>query len=192
MSSRLFFEPVPPLEVLERDATEQDLLAVAAVTAPARRAESLAWRAIVRREAGEMVRIAYDEWGAPIVEGERGGKWHIGVSHSAGRVAVIMSREGACVVDVERCDRNFERVLPRYLSAAEQALSLHPHYKAVAWCAKECMYKYHRRRALDLLRDVRIVEAEVEQGRVCGEILDGDKLNMKVEFLDGYAIVTLD
>ncbi|MBQ5634697.1 MAG: 4'-phosphopantetheinyl transferase superfamily protein [Alistipes sp.] len=188
MSSRLFFEPIPSLQELEARAVEQDLCAVEALTAPARRAEALAWRAIVRREVGEQVNIAYDEWGAPIVEGTA---CHIGVSHSGERVAVIIGEE-SCAVDIERCDRNFDRVVLRYLSEEELALSDNVNYKAVAWCAKECLYKYYRRRGLDLLRDIRIVEADIEQGRIGGTILGGERMDMKIEFKEGYAVVTLD
>ena len=60
MSSRLFFEPIPSLQELETVVATQDLCAVEALTAPARRAEALAWRTIVRRELGEQVVIAYD------------------------------------------------------------------------------------------------------------------------------------
>lgn len=188
MCSRLFFEPIPSLQELEARAAEQDLCAVEALTAPARRAEALAWRTIVRRELGEQVSIAYDEWGAPVVEGAA---CHIGVSHSGERVAVIVG-EGPCAVDIERCDRNFDRVVSRYLSDEELALSSYENYKAVAWCTKECLYKYYRRKGLDFLRDIRIVEVAIEQGRISGTILGGEKMDMKVEFKDGYVVVTLD
>ena len=188
MSSRLFFEPIPSLQELEAGSAEQDLCAVEALTAPARRAEALAWRTIVRRELGEQVVIAYDEWGAPVVEGE---VCHIGVSHSGERVAVIVG-EKPCAVDIERCERNFDRVVPRYLSDEELALSDNENYKAVAWCAKECLYKYYRRKGLDFLRDIRIVEVAIEQGRISGTILGGEKMNMRIEFKDVYAVVTLD
>ena len=188
MSSHLVIAKIGTIEELRRSATSDDMHLVEAFGSENRQREALAWRAIVRRELGAECRISYDEWGAPVVEGAA---CHIGVSHSGERVAVIIG-EGPCAVDIERCDRNFDRVVSRYLSDEELALSSYENYKAVAWCTKECLYKYYRRKGLDFLRDIRIVEVAIEQGRISGTILGGEKMDMKVEFKDGYVVVTLD
>lgn len=187
MSSRLFIESLPPLEELESRATEQDLLQISGYTSSQRRAESLAWRAIVRRELGDGVSISYDEWGGPIVTNPHR---YIGVSHTTGYVAVAIS-ESPCAVDIEGTQRNFDRVVSRYLTPQEQQLSSHPLYRAVAWSAKETLYKYYRRRELDILQDIRILEADIEGRTLRGQVANGESLSMKVEFLDGNVVVSI-
>ena len=148
---RLIVEPPLPCEEASAWAAPEEL-ATAAGFAPARAREYLAWRAIVRREVGRDARIAYDAVGAPVLENY---PYRLAVSHCQGRVAVGIS-DRPCAVDIERLDRNFGRILSRYLTPDEQRLSTHPHFPAVAWCAKEALYKYAGRRELDLLRDLRI------------------------------------
>lgn len=75
-----------------------------------------------------------------------------------GRVAVVLS-DAPCAVDIEPVARDFQRAMPRYLSPAEQRLSAHPHFPAIAWCAKETLFKYAASttgRSLDLLRNLHI------------------------------------
>ena len=150
---RLFVEEPLPFGEATSWATPEEC-AAAARFAPARAREYLAWRAIVRREVGRDARIGYNAVGAPVLENY---PYLLTVSHGAGRVAVGIS-ERRCAVDIERLDRNFLRILSRYLTPDEQRLSAHPHFPAVAWCAKEVLYKYAGRREADLLRDLRIEE----------------------------------
>ncbi len=175
MTPRLIVEP----PMAEREAaawTTPEERAAAAAFAPARRREFLAWRAVVRRELGRDVRIGYAATGAPQLPD---GQAHISVSHCPGRVAVLLAG-GRCAVDIEPAARNFERAAPRYLTPDERMLSADPAWLAVAWCAKEALYKYAGRPSLDLLRDLRLEEGErctdgcgaVAGGRI-GELAEG-------------------
>lgn len=162
--------------------------------APVRRAEWLSWRAIVRRElvaatdcAAQEVRIGYNEVGAPVVGNC---PLHLAVSHCEGSVAVALS-DAPCAVDIESLGRDFGRVADRYMTPAEAALCDDPHWPAVVWCAKECLYKYARRRELDLLRDLRIEQVDFGAGTLAGRIGDGDLLLLRFFFLAGRAIVYL-
>ena len=140
---------------IERPLSEEELLAlsgeaerriVADFGTEARRREALMWRHIIHRELGSNAKIAYNDNGAPILENRTE---HISVSHSADFVAVIISDQ-RCAIDIERLDRNFERVATRYLNPDEEALSDDSRLRAVAWCAKEVLYKYAGERGLDL------------------------------------------
>ena len=137
-----------------------------------RRCEVLAWRAIVRRELGAEVAISHDDYGAPKVDKPN---IHISVSHSRDRVAVLFS-SGVCAVDIESVERDFRRVASRYLSAEEQALAEQYDLFGAMWCAKEAMYKYHRRGGIDFLRDTIIKEYRPEDDTLVtllmGEILE--------------------
>lgn len=146
--------PIPDIGTLERDATDEELQSVASVTAPSRRAERLAWRALLRSISPNAV-VEYLGSGKPQLKNSHS---HISVSHCRDCVAVALSQT-PCGVDIERLDRNFARVAARYISAAEAALSADEHWAAVVWCAKEALYKMAGREGVDFLRDMQITSA---------------------------------
>ncbi len=148
---RLFVEAPLPIEEAARWATNEER-AAASHFAAARQREYFAWRAIVRRAIGRDAAIAYNAVGAPILTNY---PFRITVSHCQGCVAVGIS-DRPCAVDIERIDRHFRRILSRYLTPEEQQLSAHPLFPAIAWCAKETLYKYAGRQGLDLLDDLHI------------------------------------
>lgn len=145
---------IPDIETLERDATAEELQSVASVTALSRRAERLAWRALLRR-LSPGVEVEYLGSGKPQLKNSRN---HISVSHCRDCVAVALSQI-PCGVDIERLDRNFSKVAARYISATEAALSADEHWAAVVWCAKEALYKMAGREGVDFLRDMQITSA---------------------------------
>ena len=132
-----------------------------------RRREYLTWRAVVRRELGADVRIAYDAAGAPVVD--RAGVY-VGVSHCRGRVAVCLS-DVPCAVDIEPETRDFSRAAPRYMSA------------------KEALYKYARRPGLDLLHDLRVEAVDFATGTVAGRIGSGETIRLTLHRADGFITV---
>lgn len=171
-----------------------DELASAAAFPPARQAEWLSWRAIVRREVCREfgcrpaeIAIAYNETGAPVVEGAA---VHAAVSHCRGRVAVGLS-DAPCAVDIESLDRNFGRIASRYMTSTEQALSDDPRWSAVVWSAKETLYKYAGRKELDLLCDLSVEQADFSAGRLVGRIRGGEVLLLRFLFFAGRVIVFL-
>ena len=159
-----------------------------------RQAEWLSWRAIVRREVCREfgcrpaeIAIAYNETGAPVVEGAA---VHAAVSHCRGSVAVGLS-DAPCAVDIESLDRNFGRIASRYMTPAEQALSDDPRWPAVVWSAKETLYKYAGRKELDLLSDLRVEQTDFSAGRLVGRIRGGEALLLRFLFFAGRVIVFL-
>ncbi len=148
---RLIVEAPLPIEAAAQWATDEERAAVRDF-GDARKREYLAWRAIVRRTIGHDAMIAYNPVGAPILTNY---PFHITVSHCQGRIAMGIS-DRPCAVDIERIDRNFRRIRSRYLTPEEQRLSAHPLFPAIAWCAKETLYKYAGRQGLDLLDDLHI------------------------------------
>lgn len=152
-----------------------------------RRREYLTWRAVVRRALGPDVRIGYDANGAPQLLDL---SLHLSVSHCAGLVAVALS-DAPCAVDAESAGRDFSRACSRYLTPSEASLSSDPLWPAVAWCAKETLYKYARRRELDLCRDLRLLEADLAGGRIVGRIGDGAPLPMRIDRMEEVLVVSL-
>lgn len=152
MDRRLVIENLLSEEDALQAVTEADRIASASF-APRRRREYLSWRAMVYRELGPVT-IRYTASGAPFLEDRP--QVCIGVSHGAGRVALTLS-DRPCGVDIECYNRDFERLAPRYLTAAERSLGGDdPHFCAVAWCAKEVFYKLSGRRGLSLTDDLHL------------------------------------
>lgn len=158
---RLFVEP-PMEEALAAVRATPEEREIARAFSPSRRREFLAWRAVVRREVGAGADIRYNGAGAPFIAGS---DCRIAVSHCPGRVAVCLS-DAPCAVDIEPVGRDFSRVADRYMTACEAALCSDALWPAVAWCAKEAMYKYAGRRGLSLLSDLVIERVELVSAAV--------------------------
>ena len=157
----------PPLTAEEsaRWTTPEERAAAAAFVSERRRAEYLTWRAVVRRELGDDVGIAYDALGAPVLTNRA---VHISVAHCAGRIAVCASPE-RCAVDIEPQARDFSRAASRYLTPEEEALSDEALLPGIVWCAKEALYKLAGRRELDFRRDLHIVRLDLAAGPIPGQ-----------------------
>ena len=116
----------------------------------------------------ENIPFQHTRFGDPLQTGEFAPLRHIGVSHSHGYAAVILSAQ-PCAVDIEPADSDFSRAARRVISPQEQALqpcalpeALFP---ALVWCAKEAVYKWVRISGLSLLHDIRITEIHPETTR---------------------------
>lgn len=181
----LFIEPPLPEAEAAGWVTPGEMAAAQGFLRERRRREYLTWRAVVRRELGADVGIAYNDAGAPVVDREG---VYIGVSHCAGRVAVCIS-DAPCAVDIEPVSRNFSRAVPRYMSPGEQALSGDPLLPAAVWCAKEALYKYAGQPGLDLLRDLHVDAVDFGAGTVSGRVADGDAVRLSLRCADGFIAV---
>lgn len=185
MGKALFIEPPMDEAGVAGWVTSDELAEAQRFLRERRRQEYLTWRAIVRRELGTEVRIAYDDAGAPFVDREG---VYVGVSHCAGRVAVCLS-DAPCAVDIEPETRDFSRAVPRYMSPAEQALSDDPLLPAAVWCAKEALYKYAGRPGLDMLHDLRVEEVDFATCSVVGRIGGGNTIRLALRRADGFIAV---
>ncbi len=167
----LLIEPLLTEEACAAVIPPDEYARIAAIPSPARRREMLSWRALLYGKMGHIP-ISYAPCGAPELPAGRG---YIGVSHSHTHVALCWSPAAPCAIDIEDEGRNFAKVASRYLTPGEQVLNLHPAWLCIAWSAKECLYKLARRRELDLLRDLQLLEVEFEgdhAGKIIGRLLD--------------------
>lgn len=167
----LCVEPLWPVERALGAVTAEDRKQAAEFASAHRRQEFLSWRALLYRELGRSVQIEYDPAGAPYMTDFQG---CIGVSHSRGQVALCWSPAGRCAVDIESADRDFTKVLSRYLTPEEERTANHEAWLCIAWCAKECLYKLAGERDLDLREDLRLTEMhpakEPQSGTLTGSV----------------------
>lgn len=167
----LLIEPLMEEESAWKEVGLEERLQASTFSSPTRRREFLSWRALLHRKLGPMS-ISYAPCGAPELPLGMG---YIGVSHSQQCVALRYSPQEICAVDIESSKRNFSRIKDRYLTPEEQHLTAHPAFGCIAWCAKECLYKLARRRELDLLRDLQLLEIcfeTAESGWLMGRLLN--------------------
>lgn len=184
MSRCLIVEPLMTVEEAGRWTTDAEQQEAAAFGSERRRREYLTWRAVVRRHLGRAVEIAYNDVGAPILVGR---EEHLSVSHGAGRVAVLIA-DHAVGIDIERMDRRFEPVRSRYLTDEELRLSDDLLFPAVAWCAKEALYKRAGEAALSLRDDLRLLS--VEGDNLLAQLKNGERIALSVLRGDDYLVVS--
>lgn len=172
---------------LERNATAAELKSVEGITSASRRAERLAWRALLRSLEPKAT-IEYLPSGKPQILNSK--YQHISVSHCSDSVVVALS-EKPCGVDVERIDRNFERVKSRYISEPEFKLSAELYWAAVVWCAKEALYKMAGREGVDFKKDI-VIKSAHRQGvslSLIAELFGHDQVELRGEIVDDNHIL---
>ena len=186
----LLIAPVGDIEELEHGATEQELLSIKGISSPRRQAERLSWRRALRKGIGEGIIIEYDPHGAPVIKNSQ--YRHISVSHCRDRVAVLLSAR-ECGVDIECRDRRFSAIAERYLTEEEHLVASKANFDrqtflALAWSAKEALYKMLRREGVDLCRDLRIVAISPKQQSIVAEAY-GEPVELRYILDCGHQIV---
>ncbi|MDR3062007.1 MAG: 4'-phosphopantetheinyl transferase superfamily protein [Dysgonamonadaceae bacterium] len=106
-----------------------------------RKMEWLSVRLLLKELLGEEKEVEYDNAGKPFLKDR---SFHIGISHTAGYVAVILNPNRPVGIDIEQVAEQVVRLRKRFLSEKEQRhiskekelihLLLH-------WSAKETMFK---------------------------------------------------
>ncbi len=130
--------------------TQPELDELALIRHPAQRTEWLACRVAIRQLveqlSGVYKGLYKDEYGKPHL---RGLPWSISLSHTTGWAAAVLHQSRPVGIDIEPIREQFQRVVPRTLSASEIAHAAGlPERLAVYWCAKESLYKLYGKRQL--------------------------------------------
>ena len=186
----LIVAPVGDIAELERGATAEELLSIKGISSPRRQAERLSWRAVLRSAEAEGIIIEYDPQGAPVIKNSQ--YKHISVSHCRDRVAVLLTMS-PCGVDIECRDRRFSAIAERYLTEEEHLVASKVNsdrqtFLALAWSAKEALYKMLRREGVDLCRDLRIVAISPKQQSIVAEAY-GERVELRYILDCGHQIV---
>ena len=184
MATKLIVSQTLTAEQCQPWVTEADYRASASFS-PQRRAEYLSWRALLSQHMGRVVEVGYDATGAPVVVG---GGMSIGVSHTAGRVAVVVS-DTACAVDIEHAGRDVSRISDRFMTATERALVVDNRTAVAIWSARECYYKLLRDKALRLLTDIAVTDIDLLSRVVVVADSRGGSARLKITEQQGYIVV---
>ena len=184
----LFVEALPPVYLCcDTLIAAEDVASAMRFQNEKRRREHLAWRRIVRRELGAKIHIDYNDVGAPIVD--VADRW-ISVAHGGESVAVAIA-DMPIGVDIERLERDFDRVAPRYMTAEELALSKDEHWACYVWCAKEAMYKLYGRRGVELRGELRVEKFDSEAMTIYSSMADMAEAVVKISLCDNDIVVAV-
>lgn len=167
--------------------SKSDIVGAETMQSVARRCERLAWRALLRQFLPDAV-IEYNAVGAPVLTSHN--NVFISVSHSSSVAALAISSR-PCAVDIESVKRDVSRVSRRYTNETEIALSDSSNaifYTAV-WCAKETLYKLSGQKGLNIQHDLTVIDCNLQQGRLIGQILNNTPVSLCVEMVDDNVVV---
>lgn len=132
-----------PLEYFEEQArmTAADLAVYQHIGSASRKKEWLAVRVLLNEVLGFWPHINYSETGKPLL---RNHSRHLSISHSRSMVGILLCTNPYAGIDIEKTDRNIEKVSARFLSEVElEQMKQQPgdFSRVLYWCAKEAIYK---------------------------------------------------
>ncbi|MBN2805070.1 MAG: 4'-phosphopantetheinyl transferase superfamily protein [Prolixibacteraceae bacterium] len=132
-----------PLEFFEQNArmTAADLSVYQNIGSSSRKKEWLAVRVLLNEVLGFWPQINYSETGKPLL---RNHTRHLSISHSRSMVGILLCTNPYAGIDIEKTDRNIEKVSARFLSESElEQMKKQPgdFSRVLYWCAKEAIYK---------------------------------------------------
>lgn len=102
-----------------------------------RRREVFTVRQLIYDMVGDDVILSHDEYGCPYLSNGL----NIGISHTRGCAAVIVSSCFKVSVDIEYISERVSHITDRFLRMDEQAETLID--KLIHWCTKEALYKLY-------------------------------------------------
>jgi len=136
----------------------------------ARRKERLCEHLLIHALAGRDLQLRHGEAGEPHVDGHG-----ISISHTRGRVVVLMSDDGSRVgVDIEYVSNRVERIASHFLRDDERGLTSSITAMLIAWCAKETLFKWACEKNLQY-KEMRVVLDGIAQSGdgVVSDLRDG-------------------
>lgn len=125
--------------------------------AESRKKQWLAYRILIRRLIEpEDYAIEYDHTGKPFLAGSY---YHISVTHTDDLAAVIISKKWKVGIDTEKIKPRIHKVRDKFMNEEEMSAlkaSRETEQMTLIWCAKEALYKYYGKRALDFRENISV------------------------------------
>jgi len=154
-------EEIEELHLLAK-LSDPDIITYSGITAPHRKKEWLATRALLNELICEPHLIKYHTDGRPYLWGSLS---NISISHSTGYIAILLHKTSLPGIDIELLNRMVGRVASRFLSPDELAVcndkaELANHRMLVHWCAKEAIYKMVPFSDIEFASDIRILMSD--------------------------------
>ncbi|MDA3927496.1 MAG: 4'-phosphopantetheinyl transferase superfamily protein [Prolixibacteraceae bacterium] len=132
-----------PLEFFENKSqlSANDKIYYKKITSKTRKKEWLAVRVLLNEVLGFWPHITYTESGKPLLQNHTR---HLSVSHSKSMVGILLCTNPYVGIDIEKTDRNIDKVSSRFLSEIELVQLRNKPFdfsRILYWCAKEAIFK---------------------------------------------------
>ncbi|NCB08762.1 MAG: 4'-phosphopantetheinyl transferase superfamily protein [Bacteroidia bacterium] len=184
-----------PLEQLLQNFhfTETEKKEFDCITSEKRKKEYLAVRTLLENLLNFKPQIDYEKSGKPILANS---PLHISVSHSADLVVAVISKINIGI-DVERIDRDINRIATRFLHPQEmnfvEQTQNQQSAKVLLWSAKEAIFKCTCLEGIEFSRQIRIQPFILENtGKISGELnanSETTKYQLEYFFFENNVIV---
>ncbi|MEK6547225.1 MAG: 4'-phosphopantetheinyl transferase superfamily protein [Bacteroidota bacterium] len=116
--------------------------------------------------------------------------WHISISHSYPFTVACISKNTFTGIDLEKIDRNVQKIAPRFLNPTELAAWQDDNLKlTLAWSAKESIYKAWRKPGLSFQREI---ELHVDENQISGRVNQQTAFNIEYELFDEFVITLVN
>ncbi|HPR30622.1 MAG TPA: 4'-phosphopantetheinyl transferase superfamily protein [Prolixibacteraceae bacterium] len=163
------WRPDEPLAYFEGKArfTPYDERIYQEINNTVRKKEWLAVRIMLNEVLGFWPNITYTETGKPLLNNHQR---HLSISHSREMVGILLCTSPYAGIDIEKSDRNIDKVRHRFLSASEQEyLERNPEirHKIIYWCAKEAIFKSVNAPHIEFSKQIQILDIK-EDGTMKG------------------------
>lgn len=147
-----------PLEFFEEKThfLPFDIQLYSKITNESRKKEWLSVRIMLNEILGFWPNITYMETGKPILNNHTR---HLSITHSREMVGILLCTSPFAGIDIEKCNRTIDNILPRFLSDQELKnveSSTNPNCKIIHWCAKEAIFKSINEPNIEFSNKIRI------------------------------------
>jgi 4'-phosphopantetheinyl transferase len=135
-----------------------EVAALLSVRHPRTQLQRYASRLLLAEMLGEMPEVEKDEHGKPMLPKHA---FEVSISHTEGYAAILLG-EGQLGVDVQHFKPNVLKVRDRFLDKNEQEMAQDIETTTLFWAAKEAIYKYNAKPALDFKDPITVHSIEPE------------------------------
>ena len=116
--------------------------------------------------------------------------WHISITHSYPFAAACISKKPFTGIDLEKKDRNVQKIAPRFLNPTELELCKDDALKlTLAWSAKESIYKAWKQPGLSFQK---AIELQFNSDLLSAKVNQEDSFNVAYELFDEFVITLVN
>lgn len=152
---------------------------------------NLAARALANTVSPGFELLEKDEFGKPYFESA---KHYISITHAGNYAGFMLTEDRECGLDMEHLTERIKAIVPKFFREDEKEfLKDGLEGMFMVWCAKEALYKYYGRKALDFKKHLKLHYAPLsKEGSLIGEIHKKDyhkKLDLHYSYVEDYLVV---
>jgi 4'-phosphopantetheinyl transferase EntD len=116
--------------------------------------------------------------------------WHVSISHSYPYAVACISKKSFTGIDLEKKDRNVQKIAPRFLSLMEfEHLKEDVLKLTLAWSAKESIYKAWKQPGLSFQKEI---ELQINADKLRAQVNQEDSFNVAYEIFDEFVITLVN